>query len=176
MFGIKKLSNKSLVALKLSLVAFSVVALAISLSLLVPVFADTHTSTVTVTPHIVPASSNVGFNAHVEWTSGDPIHEFRVYEPLEFSNLVCDSVTGWYAPYYAKTTIGGVEYRYCQWNAQTGSELKSGNTEKDFTFSLDTSQTECCRDLFIETRDDHGFYAFHNPQICVDTSSDMCRY
>ena len=132
-----------------------------------------HSSTVTVTPHIVPASVSADFNAHVECTGGpDPIHEFRVYEPLEFSGLVCDPVIGWYDPFYAYTTIGGDEYYYCQWNAKTGSELYTGETE-DFSFSLDTSETECCRDLFVETRDDHGYYEFHNPQVCVDTSAPI---
>ena len=172
MFEMKRLSNKSMVTLKISLVAFSVVALAISLSLLVPVLAATHNSTVTVTPHIVPNVSSVTFTAHVEWTGGpDPIHEFRVYQPLEFSELNCYPATGWYDPFYAKTTINGTEYRFCQWIAQTGNQLNATNPEKDFKFSLNTAKTQCCRDLFVETRDDHGFYAFHNPQVCVDTSA-----
>ncbi|GAG06831.1 unnamed protein product, partial [marine sediment metagenome] len=137
------------------------------------VLANTHTSTVDVTPHIVPNASSVDFIADVEWTSGDSIHEFRVYEPTEFSDLKCDSVSNWYDPFYAYTTINGTEYYYCQWNARTGNELDSGNDQKDFTFSLDTAKTECCRDLFVETRDDQGIYVFHQPKVCVDTSAPI---
>lgn len=174
MFWNRKLSNKSLVAIKVSLVAFTVVALAISLSLLVPVLANTHSSTVTITPTIVPNASSVTFTAHVEWISGpNPIHEFRVYQPLEFSDLVCDIVSGWENPIYGYTIINGIRYYFCQWNAQSDYILNATNPTKDFTFSLNTAKTECCRKLFVETRDDHGFYAFHQPDVCVDTSAPI---
>jgi len=56
MFWNRKLSNKSLVAIKASLVAFSVVALAISIASFMPASADVsileHTATVTITPDI----------------------------------------------------------------------------------------------------------------------------
>jgi len=143
----------------------------LSVMYVVPAFANTHTSIVNVTPHIVPNASSVMFIADVQWTGGpDPIHEFRVYQPLEFSDLNCYPATDWYNPQYGYTTINGTEYYYCQWNAKTGYRLNATNPTKDFNFSLNTARTESCRDLFIETRDDHGFYAFHNPQVCVDTS------
>jgi len=145
-----------------------------SVSFAKPVLANTHTSTVDVTPHIVPNVSFVMFTAHVTWTGGpDPIHEFRVYQPLDFTGLVCYEAEGWYPPQYGYTTINSTEYYYCQWNAKTGYRLDATNPTKDFTFSLNTAKTECCRNLFVETRDDHGFYAFHNPGVCIDTSAPI---
>ncbi len=158
---------------KLAVISLIILAVIATSVFAVGVFAATHTSTVDITPHIVPNASSVAFNADVKWTSGDSIHEFRVYEPLEFSSLVCDNDpdSEWYDPFYAYTTIESIEYRYCQWNARTGNELKSENPQKNFTFSLNTAKTESCRDLFVETRDDQGIYVFHNPQVCVDTSA-----
>jgi len=168
------ISNKSLVMIKASLLAAVLIGLVVFFVNVVTVFAGTHTSIVDVTPHIVPNVSSVTFIAHVQWTSGpDPIHEFRVYQPLEFSGLSCDSVTGWYNPTYGYTTIHGTEYYYCHWSAKTGNVLNATNPQQNFTFYLNTAKTECCRDLFVETRDDHGYYAFHNPQVCVDTSAPI---
>jgi len=135
------------------------------LTLAASAFADTHTSHIEVTPNIVAAGSGINFSAEVFADTGDPIHEFRIYEHNEFSNFVCDLATGWNGPYMATNTIGD----FCFWTAQSGQEIYPGNS-KVFTYSADTPGTECCRTWLMETRDPEGYYVFLNPDICIDTT------
>jgi len=174
--GFEKFFKNKKAVIKISSIILSLIAVTFLILFASGVFAGTHSSIVTISPLIVPNASSVQFNANVLWTGGpDPIHEFRVYQPLEFSGLNCYSVFGWYEPFYAYTTINGTEYYYCQWNAKSGNQLNEGNPEKDFIFSLNTAETESCRDLYTETRDDDGMYVPHKPQICVDTSPPITR-
>ncbi len=137
-----------------------------SVSYIIPVLAS-HISYVTVVPNIVEGGTNVNFVVTVEndASSATSIHEFRIYEHNEFSNLVCDSETNWNGPYYATNQFGD----FCFWTAQEGYEI-TPDSSRDFSFSADTPSGECCRPWQMETRDLEEHWQFAYPGICIDTT------
>ncbi|MHA1287092.1 MAG: hypothetical protein ACTSPB_06755, partial [Candidatus Thorarchaeota archaeon] len=129
-------------------------------------FANTHTSTITVTPNTVPNDANISFTAHVTCTSGpDPIHEVRIYEHNEFHDILCLPTAGWFGPFPGENQYG----KFCLWTARAGNELYEGMS-KDFTFYAVSPSTECCREWLMETRDLNNYWVFNNPSICIDTT------
>jgi hypothetical protein len=136
----------------------------------IPALANTHTSVITVTPNIVPSGTSIDFTARVECTStggtaDDEIHEVRIYEHFDFTNIDCKPTTGWYGPFPGENQYG----KFCLWTAQAGYELGVGEY-KDFQFSSDTPDSECCRTWLMETRDKNNYWIFNYPDICIDTT------
>jgi hypothetical protein len=157
-------------AIKASIVILTLAFVVASVSYIIPAFANTHNSIVTITPTIVKNGTlQQPFTAHVNCTGGpDAIHEFRIYEHDDFTNFVCDPVADWRGPYYAENTIG----KFCFWTAKAGFEIHSGQS-RDFTFKADTPATECCRNWLSETRDPNGFYVYVYNPICIDTTPPL---
>jgi len=157
------ISNKSLVAIKLSLVAFSVVALAIFISLLVPVFADTPSTVVVVPTITADGVDDQPFEATVTAGEGHTVHEFRVYESGDFDDLNCNAKTNWWGPVYSTNEFG----YFCLWTAMDGYQIQPGNSDK-FYFTMDSPDTECCRVMRTEPRDLEQMWSPKFTDICVD--------
>ena len=118
-------------AIASGIIILALAFLVASVSYMVPVLAI-HDSTVTVIPNITAGDvEDLMFTATVTAGEDTTIHEFRVYESGDFSDLTCDVKAGWYGPYYGTTTFGN----YCQWNAQVGNEIEPEATET-FTWNL----------------------------------------
>ncbi len=164
---------------KQKIISLSAISILVVLALVVAVFAtaeaqddnkaviETHVATLSVDPYVVTGGAPVDFTVTVtnEPGSADSIHEFRIYEHNEFTNLQCDVKPGWWGPFTGTTIFGN----YCQWNAEPGSEILPGTSEF-FTFTADTPPGECCRPWRMETRDVNEFWQFVNLDICIDTS------
>ncbi|MCD6464401.1 hypothetical protein J7L02_02660 [Candidatus Woesearchaeota archaeon] len=126
-------------------------------------------STIEVSPNIVPADQTLNFTVTVTnlVSSEHPIHEFRIYEHDNFTNIICFNKTGWNGPYYLENNIG----KYCQWNAITGNLLQPGQSTV-FHFQAHTPETECCRTWRMESRhqineNQSSVYTVYN-DICID--------
>lgn len=159
-------------AVKASIIFLALAFVIASVSYIIPAFADTHVSKITVTPSIVPGGAiGQNFIAHVECVSGpDKIHEVRIYEHFDFSNITCYPVAGWYGPFPGQNQYG----KFCLWTAMVGNELcQVPGDSKDLPFSANTPATECCREWLMETRDLNNYWIFNYPKICIDTTPPL---
>jgi len=167
------ISNKSLVAIKASLLVAILIGLVVFFSSVVPVFANTHVSTVTVNPSIVAGGDNDKlFTVTVcnDVGSADDIHEFRIYyqygQFTDFTDVKCQSKTGWNGPIILPTIWG----KACWYGANTSTDQIQHGECEDFQFTADTPADECCRTLQFETRDTKDYWIFVYDDVCVDTT------
>lgn len=131
-----------------------------------PVFAATP-SIIVVTPDVIAGGvDNQPFEVVVTAGEGHTVHEFRVYESADFSDLTCDAKPNWHGPYYG--TTGSVNY--CEWNAMDGYEIQPEESIT-FYFTMDSAISECCRDLRTEPRDLEGTWTTKINQVCIDATA-----
>ena len=103
------------------------------------------------------------FIATVIAGEGHTVHEFRVYESGDFSDLQCEQKDNWYGPYPGTNQFGN----YCQWNAMDGYWILPGGSTT-FEFTMDSPDTECCRVMRTEPRDLEQTWTPVFIDICVD--------
>jgi len=157
------IKNKKAV-LKYSFLIFSLITIASIIVYAGGVFANTHSSTVDVDPSIVAHGQNdQPFTATVTAGEGHTVHEFRVYESGEFTDLQCEDKDNWFGPFYGTNEFG----YYCQWNAMDGFWILPGDSDT-FDFTMDSPDTECCRVMRTEPRDLEHSWVPVFIDICVD--------
>jgi len=155
--------------IKISFSILALVSIVFAAFYIQGVLADTHTSTATVSPNNVKASTFYIFTVHIENQGPASVSEFRIYMNGEFPDLVCNPVSGWNGPYY----ISGTPYDFCQYTAKTTGNYILPGGSKDFTFNATSPSTECCREISLETRDPDQYYYPLIAKICVDTSAPV---
>jgi len=125
-------SNKSMVAIKASIITFTLVALAIFItSASADVGVLSHTSSAYLTPKwTLPSENDELFTVTITNNGPDSVKEVRIYKHPDYTDIDCKSdPDGW-------NLID--EPTFCQYYTSDSSKfIKAGNS-KDFQFSADT--------------------------------------
>ncbi|MBI2045471.1 hypothetical protein HYT23_05410, partial [Candidatus Pacearchaeota archaeon] len=170
------IKNKKAV-IKASITIFSLLAISAVIAFATGVFAFTHDSTANITPDLVQASTQYNFAVEVSnlLSSEDPVSEFRIYmessgsNPNPFTNIVCNSKSGWNGPFIISSSEGD----YCLYTAQSVSDRIFPGESEDFSFDAESPRTGSCRTFKFETRDPDQFWRPIEDEVCVDNQAPV---
>ncbi|MBU0894241.1 MAG: hypothetical protein KKF48_02310 [Nanoarchaeota archaeon] len=143
------------------------------------VSANTHTSSVELTPEWSPADSDVDYTVTFCKLTGDTINEVRIYKnyegSIDYTDFSCEEKAGWELLYISS-------YPACFYVADETSEdynpLNENGECADFYFSAHTPEQDpqdpkCALDWRFETRDDNDYWTYLYDTTSVDMLSPI---